>query len=662
MKWSQIVFEVKFKRNYQFFCHKILILNEFFCLVFMLILIFQLQARSEENNLYSGLPITDKNTLNIDSFVAFEANRVRNAKLVWFNESYFKEHKLSVPLVKDDSLNSKNYSEELQKWALDNWAYMVKTSNLPPDFFTEKTKTFYADFYGGSGGDGINGDPDSLGSGRAASSGAFNIKGIGRTPLASSDSPEVVASRGPQKGIYKKIKHYFSAGHHLHGGSSLREAMMEAVWGELLNQELPHGANRVVAIISVPAGIGYLNEPRALIVRENSIRPAHFMRTPGGYKKNAEKETRRITQLLSNLMNYLDVDISKANRGEVFKEKLMLMTKRMAETFATEYAHSIFHGATSPSNIEISGKALDHGPLTTLDGFTRATYADVSGNGDVYSLLDELILEFVNEIRNTLPQDVVMMIPKDSEIRKLAALTYNKHRYKEILWRAGLPRFLAERYSDSQEYEEFAKILLKMAQKGNESYKSVRARVPRKSSVYDLGKILQLSHAANKNPLELNNAIKNSIKDNSFRAEFVEAYLNFFNELIEVTARDGVEKKSLEKYLATASQWRNKSRTELFRGLGLLLRQYKSIFNSKSEGSTSVQEFVDRMIEANIIDDKNNSKYSALINSRYDKKLRSYIHEYYDAEKDQHFIRGNNNDNVRRHSVRISNMCLQNYL
>src|SRR5206468_820219 len=109
--------------------------------------------------------------------------------------------------------------------------------------------TFHADRYGATSGSAHGG------SGRVGTNGPFNVKGLGRTPLAST----------------------MSDWQHSHGCLWLEEAVREAIYSEVADAEFPHGAVPVVAII----GTGIRHEledgavgERALLVRPSFLRLA----------------------------------------------------------------------------------------------------------------------------------------------------------------------------------------------------------------------------------------------------------------------------------------------------------------------------------------------------------------------------------------------------
>lgn len=215
----------------------------FMMLILLLASSFVSMASAESlKSLANGKP---RHGLPEETYVSVETRRLKNARVLWVNFEALRRMGVEVP--------AEGLTAAFEQQLLEEFAYIVPDKNQR--IFTDHTKKFYADRYGGGG---MNGN---LGSGRAAIAGAFQIKGIGVTPMV-----------GP------KVEDRA----HATGGVGYREGMLESVWSVLLNHELPHGANEVIVLIdtglNTPA-VGDLNiQPRLLVVRQDPLRPAHFMR------------------------------------------------------------------------------------------------------------------------------------------------------------------------------------------------------------------------------------------------------------------------------------------------------------------------------------------------------------------------------------------------
>ena len=178
------------------------------------------------------------------SFVPFECRRLKGAEVVWLNKELLRLYGISGQI------------EEIENLLLDEFAYVSDGYTEDYRLLGERRKVFWADRYG-SRHEVCNG-----GSARCGFDGAFQVKGIGITPLLAQNMSES----------------------HSTGKLFLDEAISEAIWGEICQKHLPLGAIRTVAIIktNVEQEFLYLDDkpkkPCALAIREFAIRPAHFER------------------------------------------------------------------------------------------------------------------------------------------------------------------------------------------------------------------------------------------------------------------------------------------------------------------------------------------------------------------------------------------------
>lgn len=247
--------------------------------------------------------------------------------------------------------------------ALEDYAYAIPSELETALDYEPLYKSFSAERYGG-GGIGTNG-----GAGRCGTLERFQIKGIGRTPLI---------GRGVAETDFW----------HSHGGISVIDAIQEAIWGEVFTQALPYGATRIAAIIATgtkcwyegPGGIRS-TAPRALVVREAVVRPAHFMRAPY-FRSEAgldlKSDVARVRESLSILPALLPADgvSSPSSLTERLLSGLLEATSRMAHQCASAQSRKLMHGALYASNIALDGRWLDFGTATLLP-----TYANTKSCG-----------------------------------------------------------------------------------------------------------------------------------------------------------------------------------------------------------------------------------------------------------------------------------------
>jgi hypothetical protein len=284
--------------------------------------------------------------------VPFEARRLAAARVVLLNQD----------------LLAANDDEVLERFA---WA--VPGSGDPAAMFASRSRTLFAERYGGEG-LGFHG-----GGVRVGSDGAYQIKGIGRNPLAGEGSLPDYA----------------------HGGMSLFEGIQEAIWGEIFHHALPFGAVRSPAVLATSSpcwwvidrwGVELLRGrygddaylPRGLLVREAALRPAHFeramMHRPPAHVARAlppdPARVRAAVRALPDLLPLPDREAERLAPAERLELGALEMARRFAEQGAAAKSKRLIHGNISPSNLCLDGRWIDFGSVTALPG-----WGDVGGYG-----------------------------------------------------------------------------------------------------------------------------------------------------------------------------------------------------------------------------------------------------------------------------------------
>jgi hypothetical protein len=202
-------------------------------------------SSSELAAISAGIP--DLRQVGDKLLVPFSVAPIPDAAVLWLNCRWFSQRGLAIGC--DPALRSR-----VEAWVLEQFAVSTPAAR---DTSGPDERVAYADRYGDPGGTSPHG-----GSGRVATIGNFQVKGVGPTPLVGS-----------------------ATWIHSHGHVSLNEAICEAIYGELLDLELPFGAIPVIAIIETgetfrtPQSVGK-DIRRALIVRPAILRPAHMLRAP----------------------------------------------------------------------------------------------------------------------------------------------------------------------------------------------------------------------------------------------------------------------------------------------------------------------------------------------------------------------------------------------
>lgn len=545
-------------------------------------------AKSSLLSASAGIPDIADGPLNEESFAAVTTRRIKNAKVAWVNVALLREMGIEVPA---------KMTPEFEKLILDSFAYIIP-DGISESKLSPEEKVFYADRYGGSGG-------TAYGSGRAMAAGRFQIKGGGRTPLVSKDLPQLPTSYFNPRKFLKEFEEWFSEKGHSHGGLTLNESMVEAIWGEVLHKELPYGANRVVCILTTDLWIGHFNnEPRAIMVRENSIRPAHFMRNNVAIEDDPAAEKARIQRLNKNIIQFFG-QIAGLSQDASDAEKLAAGQKafieKVANKYATEYVHSFFHGSTSPSNIEFDGRAIDHGPMTALDGFTKAISADVSPNGSLTYLREELLNQFFIDLRRTISGDLIHEVLLVPEVKAILAEAFDKRVSREFLWLTGAPESQVDRLAKLNSGKNLAELLKKMAKSGNRKIVNVRVEVPEDMGKFSIHEILKISANSSHEPsVKLNEVLISEIPDFDLRMEFIQKYRAFLTDYDRVMTGEGITRESARKFLKTAVDTRAKTFPSLMRRTWRWVSFYYEIFKVKVlRMNSSIAKFINRTVDNN---------------------------------------------------------------
>jgi hypothetical protein len=467
------------------------------------------------------------------SYVKVETRNLPKSRVVWLNFEWLKENGIDIP--------SDGLTPEFETLVLKAFAWGVPHENDEVGLFGEKSKTFYADRYGGIG-LGVN-----WGSGRAANAGVVQIKGIGVTPLVGENQ----------------------AYDHAHGRASLEESIREAIWGEINHRELPFGSNRVIAIIDsgtyTPWQAGG-REKNALIVREDPLRPAHFLKAEYGVgQKMKETEVARALEAGERLSQALPVPREKLPHEPHAKliAQFQEYVTRMARQNAAAFAKKLYHGATSQSNYDISGKFLDYGTMTAQPGYGKIKIIDaVAAFGDQQDSKEILIESFINGLPE---KQRTILKPELKNFLDLFKATYELSIQREMLLLAGFPKVIVQELMKSKHSVtslRLAKAVLNVATK-NPFKGNVDQTMPEKTTAYLLQEIIPelINSGLGKNPLKL----KDLLNNDELRTELVEALREVWPIALRAAESEGVSALNLSRYMSEASAHRNSNTPELYR-------------------------------------------------------------------------------------------------
>lgn len=306
----------------------------------------------------AGVHRVDRLSPNLSA--KFSLRKFRSAEVCWINERWFLD--IGVDAIGSDR-------DLVRQWLLDEFAYGVPRPSWdhePDEFYLKTTRTMQADRYGGPGG-----TPHHGGSGRCAIAGSFNAKGIGATPLVGNTADW----------------------YHAHGCMWLEEAIREAILSEIACAEFPHGAVPTIAVIRINdihhRKDGSAEPMRAILVRPNFIRPAHFERSIFFGGAGSEDSPQYIDSLRTR------ESVQSFCQSVGGDHPLNLLTKGISDTFVRigeqigfGWAHRLFHGGYFSSNITVDGQLVDFGSFRSMPSWHRA--ATVTGAAPFGSEVDSL--------------------------------------------------------------------------------------------------------------------------------------------------------------------------------------------------------------------------------------------------------------------------------
>ncbi len=487
-------------------------------------------------DLSRGEPSYMGRNLPASSYKVFEAKRLAKAKVAWINFDLLREMGVEFP--------PEGMTPAFEKAVLDAFAYMVPQAADPAEFYTTLIKKFYADRYGG------NGLGKNWGSARAGSAGEIQIKGVGLTPLVG-DGQDF---------------------HHAHGGASMEESIREAIWGEVLHHELPYSGNRVLALIDTGTFTHWGDggrEPRALIIRQDPLRPAHFIPAPFGRGSLRETEMSRVNAALEHIERSLPVpaDVpADAPRMQKISRGLVSYAERIARQYAATYTRGFYHGATSPSNIEISGRFIDYGTQTAQpDHGPVQVLPHVAPFGDTQSLKQVLLGEVFYPIHAAFVGADQAALPDLEELRNAFDKSYLAGLREEFLILAGVPPELAPKLATHPEAQAFSDALYALTRLDTTPI-NIDHDMPARTSRYDLKKILTTITASTSFDVQsVEERLAPHIADALLRTGLARKLASLRKPLLQAAADAGIGPESLQLYMLESARQRNNRLVDLYR-------------------------------------------------------------------------------------------------
>ncbi|MYM95200.1 protein adenylyltransferase SelO family protein [Duganella vulcania] len=420
------------------------------------------------------------------SYVPFSCAKLKNFKILWQNRAVGTD----VPL--------------------ENYAFCVPALCDQESDYDKFSITAFAERYGGKG-VGTNG-----GGVRCGNIGDWQIKGVGCNPLVGMGTD------------------YW----HAHGGATIDEAIKEVIWSEICSFTLPYGAIRTAGIILTGTKTWKKERDkktiadRALIIREKSIRPAHFMRSVN-YNPNdliwssCVSDNDRTKNSINSLTRNFPMPSDVADPAKNLYASIYKLLKRAAFQMAAARAKRIPHGSINCSNICLDGRYIDFGTMTAISDFGRVIIS--GGNPDLWN--EEIA------VRQTLENIYFSVLKYESDINKvLPNVDYFWAEFQrifsdrlciEFLKLTGIPEFYFEKIPLEAKISLW-KVMIKIISHGNREPFRLTENSPVKFGSYHLNTILQIA-SLSRNKAELTVDLKNHISETLVN-EFSDSYWNFRNE------------------------------------------------------------------------------------------------------------------------------------
>ncbi len=542
----------------------------------LFIFLFIINSALAQNGVLA--PLINERNRNADilvpeNFVSFEVRALENARTLYVNNRIVEEMGIDLSAINN---------EALRKEVVKAFGWISSQTSPQPG---AETRIAYADFYGGEG------MGHHHGSARAGIMGQVQIKGIGTTPL----------HKGNHGG-----KHDGRAGFH--------EAIKEVIWGNLLNNELPFGANRVVALVDT--GLKKQNgEPHVLIVREDPLRAGHFViRT---YHPDSADKARVLGNLINlpkaipgvRSPNTIFSQYFTESTSSQFKELALTVEEwldRLSQQIARNYVRKMFHGATSESNININGEFIDYGTASTNSGYGKISFlSHIESFGEfseVNSLWGEGLTKrfFLGLSRKQINRATTISLNKI--LRKIWDKKFQEAMSKEFLLILGFPKGKLKAISQTDEALALTKKLLLLTQKSSiQRVIDIQNNpTPENSSKIDFQRFFISLANSSERPDKLNRFLLNQNHISPRDAEEIKA---LFNPLFERAKEDlkalGVPEDQVSKHFKARAEWFNRNLPELY--INNLKTFTTNLFRSFEQGTSieTLQRKVDELIARN---------------------------------------------------------------
>jgi hypothetical protein len=381
--------------------------------------------------------------------------------------------------------------------------YCSPVSGDPPEAYTDEVRLEWADRYGGIG------VATAGGSGRCASFGMLQTKGVGVTPLVAPDGDE----------------------HHSSGTQSIFSALAEALFAPVFAAALPYGAVPTLALmLPYRPGRERMSVARALTIRPFALRPAHFVRNllnaeqrqpqgpdAPGLTRDAYRVRQAMTRLADGLMDALGIETPPAMEAESIDLGLREVGRRLACQVAAGFAKRLPHGSMSCSNIALDGRYMDFGLSRFLPAYRRPADAlqDPWAEGVQALTTLTLLRQQLDKYRPSLRGSKIV---SPEELARLFSADFEQRLSTEMARMGGLTEDLVA-LCPAECIREWASAMRSICGIGAAERHGMPTAVEMRR-LPDLNRILSLS-AGHGDPGAMDNAIRSELPDARLRERFV---------------------------------------------------------------------------------------------------------------------------------------------
>lgn len=454
-------------------------------------------------------------------------HKLAKPKLLYYDyEGFLAEGWAPEEITEENILNRLGYAKPLKGEA--------------KSLYTGETAVFYSDYYGGEY------IAYNYGSGRAASRGGIQLKGIGQTAMISRIS----------KREYQ---------HHASGKKGIKEGVFEVLRSHAAANEFPYGANRVLALFATGSKvlIDGIESERVVVARPEPLRPAHAIANDNFGRGRIKQEKDRAASVQRRLKAKLE--------GVSLRHMIFEMYERAARTAAFAYVNRYYHGAITASNLELNGQLVDFGLFLAVNGYERIGRSpeDFNGNGEGYK---QALGEFLQALHKSGAVSTVDLPTLESMNQHFDYMLARASR-TAFLVLTGLPLESLDAYAAREsrlnvDLSKFATLLRAVAYSGNDEFQPVASDYFKATGHYDLQRIL--TKLASSLPMllaDIKTARLTTVFDILLRTEipnwqerrnFVHGYLDLVIFAADWATENGVSLQNLAKAMAFAAEARNR--------------------------------------------------------------------------------------------------------